>query len=217
MSSFDRSAASWDTPEKNRRSQRIARQMRALIELHSRPSGGVLTGVEYGAGTGQVGFELAGAFTHLTFVDASRGMVRQIEGKIADYEGATSLQVLQEDAQDRAVPGVFGDVIFLSLSLHHVADTKRLLQSLRAMMPVGGLLIVFDLDSDGGRFHGGGHHHGHTHHGFDRAALAGLLKQTGFKVQVVEDGPPVLRGEGVGAQKFPTFMIAATSVATVIG
>ena len=214
-SSFDSSAKHWDTPAKEARSDRIARQMRAYIDRYA-PD--VALGVEYGCGSGQVGFALADRFERLTFVDSSTGMIAEVEKKIENFQGEDARRresaaaapvafgAVVGDAQEGVLPGVFGEVFFLSLSLHHVNDVPALLRNIRSMMPAGGLLVIYDLDHEGGKFHAGGRHEGHAHHGFHREHLSGQLENAGFTVLEVQDGPALTRKSG---EEFRTFMIAA--------
>ena len=232
-SSFDSSAKHWDTPAKAARSNRIARQMRDLIDQFAPDA---TSGVEYGCGTGQVGFAMEDRFETLTFVDSSTAMIAEVEKKVERKEDPDAVQrgsvmsgpavsgstvsgsgvlgppvfkTVVGVAQGGSLPGVFGEVFFLSLSLHHVSDVPALLRSFHSMMPAGGLLIIYDLDHEGGQFHAGGRHDGHAHHGFRREDLGAQLEAAGFSVLEVQDGPPLIRKNG---EEFRTFMMAARAL-----
>jgi len=79
MNEFDEKARTWDAdPAKVERAQRVAEAIRGQIgSLADREV------LEYGCGTGLLGFALQPHVAHLTLADTSQGMLQVLEEKIA--------------------------------------------------------------------------------------------------------------------------------------
>lgn len=206
MTDFDAVASRWDTSGKMDRSQKMAHVMRQKIADRFAGEAVSRSGVEYGSGTGALGFELIDQFTSLVFIDTSAGMLEQVEAKIRDRQPQISVRTIKGNAEENPIDGLLVDVIFSSLAFHHIPHTERLLMNLRSMLKPGGLLLVVDLDEDGGDFHG---HHGHFdgHHGFDRDQLATQARQAGFAEVTIEDGPAFSKDSD--SKSFSTFLLSA--------
>lgn len=203
MTDFDAIASRWDTSGKADRSQKMAHVMRQKIADRFAGVSTSLSGIEYGSGTGQLGFELIDQFSSLVFIDTSAGMLEQVEAKIRDRQLQIPVRTIKGDAEEDPIEGLRVDVIFSSLAFHHIPKTEQLLTNLLSMLKPGGLLLVVDLDEDGGDFHG----HFDGHHGFDRDQLAAQARQAGFAEVTVEDGPAFTKDSG--GKQFPTFLLTA--------
>lgn len=170
---FDALAAQWDSPEHQRRAAVF------LEALHAR--GIALAGctvLEYGCGTGLLTVLLAKEAGRVLAVDISAGMLAQLGRKIAT-QGIGNITIREADLGAHPLDGVSCDLVVCAMVLHHVADVSAILTHFHAMLNPGGQLAVFDLDADGGRFHGQDAE-GVMHHGFERPALEALVRQAGF-------------------------------------
>ena len=171
---FNDRARDWDTKERIDRMQMISGQIEnALIDRsYSRA-------LEFGCGTGLVSFNLRHLFPDITLVDSSEEMIRITQGKIddalADNMKAYKLDVVESDK----LPGQY-DLIYMSLVLHHVIDTKNLLTTLSGYLDQGGCLLIVDLNEDNGSFHKADKNY-NGHNGFDTDKLAELLEEIGFE------------------------------------
>jgi SAM-dependent methyltransferase len=85
--------------------------------------------LEYGCGTGLLGFALQPHCGHITLADSSAGMLATLQGKIA-ASGASNLQALRLDLVSDPLPAERFDLICSLMTFHHVADTARLLRDL---------------------------------------------------------------------------------------
>jgi len=172
LSDFDARAASWDDdPTKVERARAIADAIAREAPLT--PS---MDALEYGAGTGLVGFMLRPRLADVTLTDLSDGMLAVAAAKIAAAADAhmrvIKLDLLADPPSDRRY-----DVVFSAMTLHHIPDTQAILRRFRDVLRTPGFLCVADLDTEDGSFHGDGFD---GHRGFDRAALGAMARDAGF-------------------------------------
>jgi len=170
---FDQSARTWDDdPMKRERARLTAEAIAAAVpDLASRRL------LDYGCGTGLLGFALLPRAAHVTFADTSREMLAVVAEKAA-AAGATDRAVpLALDLAVDPPPAARFDLACSLMAMHHVRDTEALLRAFHALLGPGGVLAVADLDAEDGSFHGPG---ADVHTGFDRADLAARIARAGF-------------------------------------
>lgn len=201
MSSFDERAKDWDAdPGRVERARVVAEAMRGAVPLTP-----ATRALEYGCGTGLLGFALAPHLGHVTLADSSDGMLAVLRQKIA-ASGAGNMAAVKLDLTTDAVPPERYDLIVSLLTLHHVPDTDRLLRDFRTLLRPGGLLCLSDLDREDGSFHGADFT---GHRGFDRGRLAASAEAAGF-AQVRFATPYTIRKAAAGADRgFPLFLMVA--------
>ena len=171
-SDFDAKASTWDAdPAKVDRARRVAEAIARDVPDLARRS--VL---DYGAGTGLLGFHLLPRAARITFADVSRGMLAVVEEKISRMGGGKADAVLLDLARDPPPTGRFGLLCTL-MALHHVPDVDGILKAFHSTLEPGGVLCISDLDLEDGSFHGPGVD---VHPGFDRSALEGKIRAAGF-------------------------------------
>jgi cyclopropane fatty-acyl-phospholipid synthase-like methyltransferase len=197
---FDARASTWDDdPEKVRRAQAAAAAIRAAVPLET--STRLL---EYGAGTGLVAQFLAPDVGSVTLAEPSSGMRAVVADKIADARLPASTRVWNLDLAEAPAPDERFDVIVSVMTLHHVVDLPRVLESFVTLLSGGGHLCVVDLQSEDGSFH----RHDPAfegHHGFALADLTEWLQAAGF-VDVQIDGCGELEKDGT---TYPLFFAVA--------
>jgi 2-polyprenyl-3-methyl-5-hydroxy-6-metoxy-1,4-benzoquinol methylase len=196
---FDAMARGWDDAAKVDRARRVAEAMATALPELSRAQ--VL---EYGAGTGLLGFALRGRAAHVTLADSSREMLAVAREKIA-ASGATDLSTLSLDLTVDPPPATRFGVICSLLVLHHVPDTARLLATFHGMLAPGGAVCLSDLEAEDGSFHGAG---ADVHHGFDRAVLGRKLQAAGFSGVQFQTVTEIERPAGSG-RRYPLFLAIA--------
>ncbi len=203
MSDFDARAAGWDAdPQKVDRARRVAAALVARV-----PGLAARRVLDYGAGTGLLGFALRPHVAEVTLADSSAGMLEELRRKIA-ASGLGGLTPLRLDlATDPAPPDRF-DLICSLMTLHHVPDTAGLLRAFRGLLAPGGLVGLADLDAEDGSFHGPGVE---VHRGFDRAALGAQLAAAGFRAVHFETAFEILREGEAGARRYPVFLVTAAA------
>lgn len=201
---FDVIAADWDeSPTRRALALGVAAAIEATIPLQPN-----WEAMEYGCGTGLVGAALAPRLGRLLACDVSPAMLSVLERKVR----AASLDHVQTRALDltsEAPPEERFDLIFSSMTMHHIQDVAALVRTFRTMLKPAGWLALADLDAEDGSFHGDDVP-GVMHHGFDRANLQAVLRDAGFVEASARTAHTVNKTAADGKVKhYPIFLIAA--------
>jgi ubiquinone/menaquinone biosynthesis C-methylase UbiE len=201
MTSFDDKAATWDDdPDRRRRSGIVAARINELVKPSRRTR--VL---EYGAGTGLLGFALKPYVGHMTLADISDGMLAQVQMKIAG-SGMTDVEWRRLDLTKDPLPAERYDLVCLQLILHHILDTHQILTALHDILAPGGTLAVADMDLEDGTFHREAYE---GYFGFDRAALGEQARAAGFRDVTFDDVLTVHKVRGGVEREYPMFLMLA--------
>jgi len=200
-SDFDAKANTWDAdPAKVDRARRVAEAIARDVPDLARRS--VL---DYGAGTGLLGFQLLPRAARITFADVSKGMLAVVEEKLAKTTGRNSDAVLLDLTRDPIPPARFGLLCTL-MALHHVPDVDGILKAFHSILEPGGVLCISDLDLEDGSFHGPG---ADVHPGFDRHALEGKILAAGFGPVRFSTPCDVRKEVGGEMRTYPIFLAIA--------
>ena len=203
---FDQSAATWDN-EPRRITLMKAVGEAILREAQPTKDTDVL---DYGCGTGLVSLFLLPHVKSVTGADNSPGMLEVLQGKIA-AGGVQRMKVVRLDLEQDSVPEDRYHLIVTSMTMHHVADTERVIRAFHGMIHPGGKLCIADLDTEPGVFHAPEAAGSVHHHGFDRKWLTDQLAKAGFTrmrdVTAHTIYKPVVGGE---ERPFQVFLITAT-------
>jgi len=195
---FDRAAAEWDQQEyRLNRLKVIARAMEREIPLIK-----TMKGLDFGCGTGLLGFSLIDKIAYMTFVDTSEGMIEQVRLKAErDYAGRAGWQV--RDIVAEGLEGCF-DLIVSNMALHHIPDVTAALTILSRALNRGGYMGLCDLEREDGTFHGEGADIPHP--GFDVDGMESLLSSLGLE-KVSTTTPFVNRKVVEGEEReYPLFL-----------
>ena len=194
--SFDQKAKEWD--------QHTYRVERAKIVATGLAERVILAGknvLDFGCGTGLLGFELIGKGGQVTFGDTSPGMLEQVTSKIQG-------QMKSARVRNLATEGLGGpyDVIASLMTLHHIDDYRAQIRDLARCLTVGGNLCLCDLDLEDGSFHT---EEQVPHNGFDRVDIEDCLREAGLVVS--SSTTPFVNRKMVNDRErlFPVFMILA--------
>lgn len=202
---FDDAAATWDDEP---RRVVLMRAVGEAILREARPTS-VMDVLDYGCGTGLVGLFLLPHVRSVTGADSSRGMLEVLRKKLAEGN-ITRMQTTPLDLEHDPLPGERYHLVVTSMTLHHVADTDRVLRAIHELLLPGGTLCIADLDTEPGVFHGPEAAASVHHHGFDRSELKDRLRRMGFReirdVTAHTIRRPVQTGE---ERDFPVFVITA--------
>lgn len=203
-SDFDAKASTWDAdPAKVERARRVAEDIaRAVPDLARRSV------LDYGAGTGLLGFHLLPRAARVTFADVSRGMLGVVEEKISTMGAGKADAVLLDLTRDPPPADRFGLLCTL-MALHHVPDVDGILRAFHSSLEPGGVLCISDLDLEDGSFHGPGVE---VHPGFDRPALEGQIRGAGFGPVRFSTPCEVRKEVEGGARTYPMFLAIASRV-----
>jgi 2-polyprenyl-3-methyl-5-hydroxy-6-metoxy-1,4-benzoquinol methylase len=201
VNNFDSRAREWDSnPVFVERGETIAAAIRAVVPLNRS-----MRALDYGSGTGLLSFPLHEALGHITLKDSSAGMLAVAQEKIS-AQGVTNMTVRQADLTAEPLPQERYDIIVSAMTLHHIPDTRGILDVFRDLLAHDGWLCIADLDQEDGSFHGT---EVQVHHGFDRAALATLAAEAGFGEVRFETVFEITKEGAVGSRCYPVFLMVA--------
>lgn len=171
---FNDIAASWDEhPGRVETAQAVARAMLEVLGLR-----GDERALEFGCGTGLVTALLASSLRHVTAADSAPGMLEVLERKRSEL-GLDNVETLRADLSVETPTGAF-DLIFSSMTLHHIKDVEALFRRLAGMLAPGGRVALADLEAEDGTFHGPDKP-GIAHNGFERADIEAWLRAAGLE------------------------------------
>lgn len=156
--------------------------------------------MDFGSGTGLLLQRIAPHVGHITAVDISTAMNRQLEAK-RDSLGC-DIDILEVDLEKVDIPEIF-DGIISSMTMHHVRDIGAMLRKFRDMLKDGGFIALSDLDREDGSFHS--EDTGVFHTGFDREAFAHTAIEAGFRKVAVSTASAIHKSQG----DYPVFLLTA--------
>ena len=201
---FDAIATGWDSsPDRRALAAGVAAAITAAVQLQAH-----WQALEYGCGTGLVGAALAPFVAQLLACDVSPGMLAVLAEK-ARAAGLDHLQTRVLDLTREPPPAARFDLIFSSMTLHHIPDVAALLRVMHGMLKPDGWLALADLDAEAGSFHRPDVP-GVMHHGFEREALQAELRNAGFRAVRARTAHTVTRTAADGIERqYPVFLITA--------
>lgn len=202
---FEQSAATWDNEP--RRIELMKAVGQAIVD--SVQPGKDMHALDYGCGTGLVSLYLLPYVAGMTGADSSPGMLDMLRKKIAEGEVA-NMDAILLDLEHEPVPPDRYHMIVCNMTLHHIADTDRVLAAFHEMLLPGGVLCLSDLDTEPGLFHPPEAAVSVHHHGFDRGQLKARLQCLGFSDMRDTTAHTVRRPVADGhVMDFPVFLITA--------
>ena len=158
--------------------------------------------LDYGCGTGLLGFALQHQAAHVVLADSSEGMLAVVRKKIL-ASGAANLSPLKLDLQVDVLPEERFGLICSLLALHHIPDTRDLLRKFHALLEPGGWVALLDLEPEDGSFHGPGVE---VHQGFEQRAFQEDLKRSGFSRVSLSRPFQIQREPERGGGRYPVFL-----------
>ena len=132
--------------------------------------------MDFGAGTGLLGFFIAPFVKKIVAVDNSPSMLLEFKNKCDEFQCET--EAVEKDLSCEILDRKF-DGIISSMTIHHLEDTLALFRKFYDMLHDGGFIAIADLDTEDGSFHSD--NTGVFHHGFDREVLQVIAEEVGFK------------------------------------
>lgn len=200
---FNAMAAEWDD---NPLRAGIARAVAAAI-ADALPLRTDMRALEYGCGTGLVSVLLAPRLGHIVAADVAPAMLDVLDAKCRQA-GLTHIETRRLDLTADPVPAERFDLIFSSMTLHHIEDVPAVLAALASLLKPGGWLALADLDREDGGFHGGPMP-GVFHLGFERARVMDRLRDLGLADVVARTAHTVRKAGADGDAEYPIFLIGA--------
>lgn len=173
MSKFDTTAADWDKNDIHwKRSMAIKEAITKNIPLSKR-----WKALDFGAGTGILGFMLSDKVQEMFMMDNSVGMVKMTQQKIDNSQESHVHAILHDLTKSDYTENKF-DLIFSQMAFHHILDLNSVIPRFFKMMNSGGYIAIADLYSEDGSFHG--KDVTDVHKGFDPEELGKLFVKYGF-------------------------------------
>lgn len=170
---FDNTAKEWDTPRRIERAKIISKEIsRSLDNIK------IKSAMEFGCGTGLISFNLVDKIKNMTLIDNSEEMIQVVNKKISDYD-FQNIKSICDNITDMKINDTY-DVIYSSMSLHHIVDVKDLINKLYKLINNNGVLCIVDLNEEDGRFHK--NEEGFNgYNGFNQQWLRKVVEEVGFK------------------------------------
>ncbi len=202
---FDSKARQWDeNPVFQERARKIADAIRRAVPLRRD-----MSALDYGCGTGLLSFPLKDELGAILLADSSRGMLDVLAEKISRH-GVRNMTPMLLDLLADPPPAQRFDLIYTSMTLHHVPDTDAILRIFHSLLNPGGHLCIADLDKEDGSFHG---LDVDVHHGFERAELSQRAMAAGFDAIDFQTVFRIEKEQETGKRDYPVFLMSARSAA----
>ena len=171
--SFKGRAKSWDNDSRIKRSEAVAEKINEILGNQKESSI-----MEYGCATGLISFNLRDKFRKLTLMDSEEEMINIVKEKINAYKTTNVFPVRIDLTKETYMKEKF-DIIYTSLTLHHIKDTENILKTFYNLLNDNGILCVIELDKEDGSFHMNQKDFD-GHNGFKHEDIEESVKNVGF-------------------------------------
>ena len=131
--------------------------------------------LDFGVGTGLLGFEIAKIAKKVYGVDTSKSMLEQLEAKNTPK---IRIEPICQDILAKPLTQKF-DGMISSMTLHHIEDLHLFFTTMYKNIKDGGFIAIADLEKEDGSFHGD--NTGVFHFGFEAESLCEIVMACGFK------------------------------------
>jgi len=171
MSHFDKRAEHWDKGNVQVAGARIiADAITQKIDLDK-----TMEILDFGVGTGLLGFEIAKSVGQVYGIDTSVKMLEKLEEK-----NTPNLHIipLKHDMTQKKLEQKFHGIVS-SMTLHHIEDLKDFFTKIYDNLHEDGFIAISDLEEENGTFHSD--NSGVFHFGFEEEKLCNIVKECGFK------------------------------------
>ena len=202
MNRFDLVASSWDS---NSKRVQIAKSAADKI-LEIVPIKDNFDVLDYGCGTGLLGFGLSEFVKSVTGMDSSKAMIEEFNKKSQELNFENSNAIFH-DINDNYLPKNSFDLIVSSMTLHHIKDTGDFVAKSVESLRSDGYLCISDLVKEDGTFHESGND-GVWHFGFELDDLKKIFESNGMQVIFLEEIYIVEKNKN-----YPIFLIVGKKMA----
>jgi len=149
--------------------KKIADAIDKEIKLHNE-----MEILDFGVGTGLLGFDIASKVKKVYGVDTSAKMLEKLEAKNTKE---LSIDTYCQDIVKSPLQKSF-DGLVSSMTLHHVEDLKAFFETIYKNINENGFIAIADLEIEDGSFHSD--NTGVFHFGFDEKNLYQIATDAGF-------------------------------------
>ena len=130
--------------------------------------------IDFGVGTGLLGFEIKKCVKRVVGVDTSKSMLQKLKEKNTPE---LYIEPLQQDIITSPLVESF-DGLISSMTLHHVENLEAFFTTIYKNIKENGFIAIADLESEDGTFHSD--NEGVFHFGFDAGTLHQIVSKSGF-------------------------------------
>lgn len=206
MERFDTKAKEWDNnPDKSKRAKTFAIEIVDCIKPNKTKNA-----LEFGCGTGLLSFELKDAFSTITLVDTSEGMINVLKEKI-EKQGIKNFKPLLADLLIENNEQTDIDVIYTLMTLHHINDLDKAFKTFHSILNNNGYLCIADLVEEDGSFHAPKLNFD-GHNGFNKKELSTKLAGYGFIMEYYSIPHTIEKQQDACIKKYPLFLMIAKKV-----
>ena len=171
MSHFDNRANNWDKGNTQvNGAKTIANAIRGKIPLNAN-----MEVIDFGTGTGLLGFDIATSVKQVHGIDTSAKMLEKLKEK-----NSVALNIIpyKQDIIKEPLSQKF-DGLVSSMTLHHIENLQAFFSSIYDTLKDNAFIAIADLESEDGTFHS--NNAGVFHFGFDEKELCTVVEECGFK------------------------------------
>lgn len=168
---FKEKSQTWDQGSiRVQGAKKIADAIRETIDLDNN-----MEIMDFGVGTGLLGFEIAKSVKKVYGVDTSDSMIEKLKEKnSSELSIDTYCQDITKDPIEKRFDGLVS-----SMTLHHIEDLKAFFETIYKNINHNGFIAIADLESEDGTFHSD--NTGVFHFGFNEEELCKIVSEAGFK------------------------------------
>lgn len=167
---FEKRANGWD--QETRRTNGAKKIADAIFEKIKLTSNMEI--LDFGVGTGLLGFEIAKKVKQVYGVDTSENMLEKLKAKNTPQLNIhTYCQDIVKEPLKRKFDGLVS-----SMTLHHVQSLELFFNIIYNTLNDEGFIAIADLEKEDGSFHSD--NAGVFHFGFDEKELSEIVKKAGF-------------------------------------
>ena len=193
---FDDKAEKWDAHESRvKRAEKIYLKIAEKVKIKDDEN--VL---DFGCGTGLLGFNFIDKAKNVTFADTSKGMLEQIDKK-AEQKKVKNYKTL--NLTEEKITEYFNLIVTL-MAMHHVEDLEKTIENLSLHLLKGGYICFSDLDLEDGSFH---YPNVAPHNGIDRNIITQNLATK--NVNIIYNETVHIETKTINGiiKEFPVFLI----------
>jgi len=131
--------------------------------------------MDFGVGTGLLGFEIAKKVKKVYGVDTSKNMLEKLAEK---NTSSLHVEAICQDIITNPLTKTF-DGLVSSMTLHHIENLELFFNTIYKNIKDDGFIAIADLEKEDGTFHSD--NSGVYHFGFDTKRLKNIVSSCGFK------------------------------------
>lgn len=131
--------------------------------------------LDFGVGTGLLGFNIANSVGQVYGVDISKEMITKLQEKnTKELSIITYMRDIIKEPLEQKFNGLVS-----SMTLHHVEKLENFFSTIYKNIEDGGFIAIADLEKEDGTFHSD--NTGVFHFGFNKEELISIVEKSGFK------------------------------------